>query len=739
MGKANLSRQALIEAIASLESQRREATNDHDLDRAVRTALAALRQKLVELQSPSDPDSHLFLAILVADLSGFTAFSEHMDAENVHDALNAMWQVLDGVILAWGGSIDQHAGDSLLALFGLPYSRGNDIFRAVQAALAIQFELDLFNKRVEAATDDNPEFPWSREWPSPRMRIGIHAGPVYFARVPGGGRTAVGDSILMGRRMEKMAPVGRVLASHFVYQQVRAQFHMEAIAASTVSDASSLMEPVESDEAYIVVGERVRPVSSADMIAGERSRLVGRAAEIDELQLALQMAGDIRTPQLVSIIGRPGMGKSVLIQEFEQQSQLFGESFTVLRAVSQQPWPATAYSLIRDLLLRRLSIRAQHSRHIIEAKIRRALVRITPAGTIEPADETITWATELLLQLLDAKAAATLRPNDIFALVVSLFENITSSGPAVLIIDQLHRADRPSIELIDQLMLVESELPILILCSVEDDSTHGPQATVPWLGRDEDPFSPAIRLKLAPLSPVDARLMVTDMIKRLSPLPMRLVDLIVAESQGNPLYIEFFIRWLVERGLLTIGETWRADMAGIEDLPLPNGLENLIRMRIASLSPAESLALQYASVIGYIFWDEALFVGQEADNGSRLGETEIEVALLSLEKKHYILPDTSCSFSNIQAYAFERPLVRDVIYAMIPESERVRLHRQTANWLMAVRNEMRSGVWLPSETMIAWHLSQAGDNQRAAAWRQGSELVNENNDELGQVDSPAES
>lgn len=100
MGKANISRQALIEAIATLEA-RREPAGEDDSRRAIDTALLALREKLAVLQAePGDPKRHQ-LAVLVADLSGFTALSEHMDAERVRDAINAMWKVLDGVILAW--------------------------------------------------------------------------------------------------------------------------------------------------------------------------------------------------------------------------------------------------------------------------------------------------------------------------------------------------------------------------------------------------------------------------------------------------------------------------------------------------------------------------------------------------------------------------------------------------------------------------------------------------------------
>ena len=74
MAKANVSRQALVEAIATLESQRRP--DEPALDRAVTTALSALRDKLADLQSNPGDQQQRQLAVLVADLSGFTALSE---------------------------------------------------------------------------------------------------------------------------------------------------------------------------------------------------------------------------------------------------------------------------------------------------------------------------------------------------------------------------------------------------------------------------------------------------------------------------------------------------------------------------------------------------------------------------------------------------------------------------------------------------------------------------------------
>lgn len=723
MAKANISRQALIEAITSLESQRNPTGVDQEFERAVRIALQALREKLAEWPTQPGTEQTPHPAVLVADLSGFTALSERMDAERVRDALNAMWQVLDEVVVAWGGRIDQHAGDSLLALFGLSRPRRNDVARALQAALAMQMELQLFNQRVRQARESDAEIDWMRDWTSPLMRIGVHSGPVYFVRSPGSGRqTAVGDTILMARHLEKQAPAGQVLTSATVYRQTYPQFRMEPIPTAGGTFTSPVTGRLVGEEAYLVLSERPEMRHLSGSVAGQVARLVGRTTELDELQLALQMAIDSRRPQLVLITGEPGAGKSRLLYEFESQARLADESLTSLHAGVQQAWIAPPYSLIRDLLLRRLNIRSQHSRHVIEAKLQQALVHIQTNKPIDRNSKPDVEVANLLLNLLDIQSAGLLEKHELLPLVVQLMETITATGPAVLFLHQVHQADRQSLDLIDQLLLIERDLPILFICLAETRSQTDDPAIIPWLESEDDPFSPATRFELKPLSPVELRLLSMDWLSRLSPVPMRLVDLIVAESRGNPLYIAEFIRLLIDRGHLIQGDPWRVDMARVESMRLPAGIQEMIRARLDHLTKHELQVLQHAAVMGFVFWDAAMLAPVETIDET-LSETDIDVALHGLVNKQYIIEDITCSFADNQAFAFIRPVVREVVYDLIPETERPRLHRRMADWLITISEDTQSGGWLPIDAMVAWHFSRAGDSDRAASGQQRQERV----------------
>ena len=709
MAKANVSRQALIEAIAALESQREPG--DRALERAIATALSALRDKLAELQSNPGDHQQRQLAVLVADLSGFTALSERVDAEKVREALNAMWRVLDAVILAHGGQIDQHAGDSLLALFGLPQPRTGDAARALRAALTLQAELVLFNERVRQAAAAGQGAVWANDWPGPAMRVGVHSGPVYFARATGSARpTVVGETVAVARRLEHAAPTGRVLTSTGVVRQAGAQLQFEA----TPDELAAAVGRPAGEAVFVATSERPDQLTFAPaLVAGQVTRLIGRDHPLDQLENALQAAIDSGAPQIVTLQGAAGAGKSRLVHEFEARARLLTGVSDVLRADGRLFEAEAPYALVRDLLLRRFGIRPQHSHFIIEERIRRVLDTLDrpERGRRLSTTGRLGSTLELLKQLLDARVAVRLPLDDVQQLVERLLGAITTTGPAILILEDVHKADRQSLALVERLAHADGPLPVLVLAVAADETP-----ALPWLGREDDPFSPVSRLAVGPLSAVDSRLMATDILSQLTPPPMRLLDLIVAESGGNPLYIEAFTRLLMERGVIALGERRGVDMAQAERTRLPAGLARLIETRQLALADEGQRVLQAAAVVGPLFWDVTL-LETRPPLLEDLTEPEIEAALLELEGKRFILRDPTYSFGATQAYRFRREVGHRVAYESLPPAARRAQHRLVAQWLIAQQSDDRFRAWFPTEGLIARHFAAAEEPAQAAVWQ----------------------
>jgi len=709
VAKANVSRQALIEAIAALESQREPG--DRALERAIATALSALRDKLAELQSNPGDHQQRQLAVLVADLSGFTALSERVDAEKVREALNAMWRVLDAVILAHGGQIDQHAGDSLLALFGLPQPRTGDAARALRAALTLQAELVLFNERVRQAAAAGQGAVWANDWPGPAMRVGVHSGPVYFARATGSARpTVVGETVAVARRLEHAAPTGRVLTSTGVVRQAGAQLQFEA----TPDELAAAVGRPAGEAVFVATSERPDQLTFAPaLVAGQVTRLIGRDHPLDQLENALQAAIDSGAPQIVTLQGAAGAGKSRLVHEFEARARLLTGVSDVLRADGRLFEAEAPYALVRDLLLRRFGIRPQHSHFIIEERIRRVLDTLDrpERGRRLSTTGRLGSTLELLKQLLDARVAVRLPLDDVQQLVERLLGAITTTGPAILILEDVHKADRQSLALVERLAHADGPLPVLVLAVAADETP-----ALPWLGREDDPFSPVSRLAVGPLSAVDSRLMATDILSQLTPPPMRLLDLIVAESGGNPLYIEAFTRLLMERGVIALGERRGVDMAQAERTRLPAGLARLIETRQLALADEGQRVLQAAAVVGPLFWDVTL-LETRPPLLEDLTEPEIEAALLELEGKRFILRDPTYSFGATQAYRFRREVGHRVAYESLPPAARRAQHRLVAQWLIAQQSDDRFRAWFPTEGLIARHFAAAEEPAQAAVWQ----------------------
>jgi class 3 adenylate cyclase len=91
---------------------------------------------------PTDPEpaaggERRQVTVLFADLSGFSKLSSELDAEEVHILLNRYFTLLDGLIEGFGGRVDKHIGDAVMAVYGAPVAHGNDPERAVRTACEI--------------------------------------------------------------------------------------------------------------------------------------------------------------------------------------------------------------------------------------------------------------------------------------------------------------------------------------------------------------------------------------------------------------------------------------------------------------------------------------------------------------------------------------------------------------------------------------------------------------------------
>ena len=99
--------------------------------------LKSTDQLLNEIPQKDEPGEHRQVTVLFADISGFTGLSNQLDAEETHTLLNRFFSLVDDVIERYGGTVDKHIGDAVMAVFGAPVAHTDDPERALHAAMEI--------------------------------------------------------------------------------------------------------------------------------------------------------------------------------------------------------------------------------------------------------------------------------------------------------------------------------------------------------------------------------------------------------------------------------------------------------------------------------------------------------------------------------------------------------------------------------------------------------------------------
>ena len=161
------------------------------------------------------------VAILFADLKGFTAMSEMLDPELVQSTIDKIMSVFTKVIKNHGGYVDKYSGDEVMALFGAKVASEVDTERAIRAGLQMLENLNKFNHYMKTQKEYSAiERPLA-------IRIGINTGLVTTGKI-GEGRegdfTVYGDSVNLASRLESNAPINSILVPSTIQSMLPNQF-----------------------------------------------------------------------------------------------------------------------------------------------------------------------------------------------------------------------------------------------------------------------------------------------------------------------------------------------------------------------------------------------------------------------------------------------------------------------------------------------------------------------------------
>ena len=257
-----------------------------------RFCLACGQPLVGEDEAPNE--ERRLVSVIFVDLVGFTSRSERLDPEDVQALLRPYHDAVRGEIESFGGVVEKFIGDAIMGLFGAPTAFGDDAERAVRAALAVR-------ERVRAIDEADPELDL-------KIRVAVNTGEalvVMNARAALGEAMVTGDVVNTAARLQTAAPIGGILVGEETYRATRAAI-VYTPAPAVHAKGKELPVP-----AWVAVSEAHVPGERA--LAGA---LVGRARELELLSGTWDRVASERTPQLVTVIGPAGVGKTRLGVEF---------------------------------------------------------------------------------------------------------------------------------------------------------------------------------------------------------------------------------------------------------------------------------------------------------------------------------------------------------------------------------------------------------------------------------------
>jgi hypothetical protein len=421
--------------------------------------------------------------------------------------------------------------------------------------------------------------------------------------------------------------------------------------------------------------------SASHRVLGRVVAAVGREKELALLIALVAESIAERNARAALVIGEAGIGKTRLLTELRARLRASGDApgWLVLRG---DPMTSDAP-------------------HAMLARGLRASAGVEESGGAE--DSVLRWAEEFsggalrstereaLLDLVELPVERAREHEDPahqrqreYEALVMLFRGALSKRPLVIAVEDLHWADRATVDTLGRLFADCADEPLSLLAVARPEVTSRYPTLWRAMARTE--------LRLSPLSDRASDALVNAVIE----LPVEERRALVRRAGGNPLFLE---------------ELVRARAAGL--VTLPAAVHTVLQARLDALGPEVRRVAQAASVFGPTFWSE----GVAALRGAR----STGAALVALERAELVTLHPHSRVAHCTEYAFSHALARDAAYAMIVESEQRALHGRAAEWLASVGQ--RDPVVLAQHYASAGRTFDASEQLRKAAQQALSECA----------------
>ncbi|SCL69040.1 Double zinc ribbon [Micromonospora citrea] len=578
------------------------------------------------------------VSVLFVDLIDFTPYVERADPELVRGMQTGFFSAARRVVGQYGGVVEKYIGDAVMALFGAPVATETDALRCVRAGLELQRVLTRFTPTGADAL---------------RFRVGVATGEalVDVAAARDGGQAIVaGDVVNTASRMQSVAPPGGVLVCGTTYaltqDSIRYAEQPPVVlrGRSTTTEVWLALSPV-----------RRQPTDRQP----DTTPLIDREHELGMLVNALHRSLRDRRPQVVTVFGRAGLGKSRLVRElYRHVDRLVDEPLTWRTGRCPPFGENVAFAALADIVKAEAGILDTDPASTAAQRLASAVDELVGPGERARLVDALRPLVGLPGTPLPAEETESAWRRFLLALAVR--------RPTVLVFEDLHWADDAMLRFVELLGAAARDVPLLLLCTARPELVDRDPS---WAGT----ITGSVTITLPPLRDTGIASLYAHMFGQAA-FSADMLTPLVEVAGGNPLYAHEYVRMLIEQGALRqSGRGWSLEKH--LDLPMPESVHAVIANRIDLLDATERTVLLAAAVVGVQFWPGAVAaaLGQPVES--------VERALRRLEQRDFVHEQAASTMAGQPEYRFRHVLVRDVCYQRLPRTERVARHERTAQWL----------------------------------------------------------
>jgi DNA-binding SARP family transcriptional activator/class 3 adenylate cyclase len=572
--------------------------------------------------------------VVFAELVVRATAASRRDLERVEEVQRRYRAIAADCFDRHGGSVERDEDAVTVAVFGLPFLHEDDALRALRAASEVNAEMS--GVAAELGAGAGLEVG---------VRIGISTGEVVAGDASSGRPVAI-EPVRGAAHLVEMAAAGEILIDDATYPMVAAAVQVER-------------RPPGGREGKAAFASVRRVTEVAPLVATRPQRgaaMVGRELELAQLVQAFEWSVRGRMAYLTTVLGAAGIGKTRLALGFAQG---LGEEATVLTGRCLPYGEGITYWPLREILVDAFGDDLEQGvEDLLAGDPDADLMASQLAGAAGLADtdvavEEVRWAARRVLEAL------------------------ARDRPIVLVLDDLHWAEPTFLDLVQYLLELSSQAPMLLLCLARPELLDERPG---WAGGQPNSSS----LLLDALPDDDARALLR-MLADEARLDAADEQRVLAAAEGNPFFLEQIVATLAEG---------RPDT---EAFPLPATIQALLATRLERLGPGERAVLERAAVIGKDFKQGAV-----AALLPREARPPLARHLEQLARKRFIR-SAPASASGDAGYRFDHVLVQEAAYRAIPTPLRAELHECFANWLERPAVEGR----VDAAEIVAYHLEQA--------------------------------